>query len=100
VDVDRKWFKPRFVSSPGKWNVCNLTQRKRESSKEFSIACVGKIAASVLLKLFISAYERCHTTDVCAEPGVAKSQKCILVHGPLIVKQHLSVPRHYLPVHK
>ena len=32
--------------------------------------------------------------------GVAKSQNCILVHGQLVVKKHLSVPRHYLPVHK
>ena len=28
-----------------------------------SIACMEKIAASVLLKLVISSNERCHTTD-------------------------------------
>jgi len=32
--------------------------------------------------------------------GVAKSQNWILVHGQLVVQKHLSVPRHYLPVHK
>ena len=34
------------------------------------------------------------------QAGVAKSQKYILVHGQLVVKKHLSVPRLYLPVHK
>ena len=32
--------------------------------------------------------------------GVAKSQKCILVHGQLVVKKQLSVSRHYLLIHK
>jgi len=27
------------------------------------MACMGKIAASLLLKLFTSSNERCHTTD-------------------------------------
>ena len=35
-----------------------------------------------------------------AKSGVTKSQKCILVHGQLVAKKHLSVPRHYLLVQK
>ena len=31
-------------------------------------------------------------------PGVAKSQKCILVHGQMVLEKHLSVPMHYLSV--
>jgi len=30
--------------------------------------------------------------------GVAKSQKCILVHGQMVLEKHLSVPMHYLSV--
>jgi len=30
--------------------------------------------------------------------GVAKSQKCILVHGQVVLKKHLSVPMHYLSI--
>jgi len=38
----------------------NNTEKGKSSG---SIACKGKIAASVLLKLFINGSEKCHTTD-------------------------------------
>jgi len=30
------------------------------------------------------------------QAGVATSQKCILVHGQVVLKKYLSVPMHYL----
>jgi len=35
---------------------------------------------------------------LCSKTGVAKSQKCILVHGQMVLEKHLSVPMHYLSV--
>jgi len=40
-----------------------LNMRKKGKSLG-SIACMEKIAASVLLKLYINSNEKCHTTDI------------------------------------
>jgi len=37
---------------------------KKDETHSDSIACMDNIAASVLLKLSINSYERCHTIDV------------------------------------
>ena len=75
------------ISALCKSTICVSTFRNDHSRTLFN----------PLLK--VSTY-RLFKTNVVQRPGVAKSQKCILVHGQLVVKKHLSVPRHYLPIHK
>jgi len=43
-----------------------------------SIVSMGKIAASVLLKLFINGYEKCHITDPLAHER--NSIECWVFH--------------------
>jgi len=55
--------------------VFNLNFEKGKPSGSF--VCMGKIAAFVLLKLFISGYKRCYTTDApyrMSEPLLKKQQ--------------------------
>jgi len=42
--------------------MCIIYSKKKEKIVGIT-ACMGKIAASVLLELFITGTERCHTTD-------------------------------------
>jgi len=49
-------------SSKKKFAVSSFNLR-RKGKFSGSIVCMGKTAASVLLKLFINGNERCHTSD-------------------------------------
>ena len=43
--------------------LCHMNLSEEKGKSLGRIVCIGKIAASILLKQFINSNDRCHTTD-------------------------------------
>ena len=63
--TQRKTWKVDYVSTIwySRYIMWNHIVNEKKGKVPKIIACIGKLAASVFLKLIINGYWRCHTTD-------------------------------------